>query len=140
MSTVLIGNAKPAAGRMPFKVGTVVQFLPMTKASIANDPVIKELVKRIVRSGTPEQVILFGSRARGGSRPGSDYDFLVIKDMPVAARRAYRRVVQRSLMGLGVSKDVIVATPEEVGRFGKISGTVLKPALDEGITLYERAA
>jgi predicted nucleotidyltransferase len=110
------------------------------KAERAIEPVVRDLVGRIVRAGEPERIILFGSRARGTPRPGSDYDFLVIKDIPKDVRRAYRRQICRSLIGLGVSKDVVVATPEEVRRFGSMVGTVLKPALEEGIVVYERAA
>jgi len=56
------------------------------------------------------------------------------------ARRAYRRRICRSLYGVNVAKDVIVATPEEIMRFGSVIGTIYKPALDEGIIVYERAA
>ncbi len=110
----------------------------MTEAS--EDPMVKELVSRMVRAGAPDRIILFGSRARGDFRPGSDYDFLVIKDVPKETRREYRRMIFRSLYGTKVAKDVIVATPEDVKRYGKIIGTVLKPALEEGIVVYNHAA
>ena len=112
----------------------------MENTSLAQDPMLKELVGRIVKAGSPDRVILFGSRARGDFRPGSDYDFLVIKDVPREARREYHRSINRSLYGTAVSKDIIVATPEEIRRFGPLIGTVLKPALEEGIIVYERAA
>jgi predicted nucleotidyltransferase len=112
----------------------------MANATLSQDPMLQELVDRIVKAGDPDRVILFGSRARGDFRPGSDYDFLVIKDVPREIRREYRRGINRSLFGTAVSKDVIVATPEEIRRFGPLIGTVLKPALEEGIVVYERAA
>jgi predicted nucleotidyltransferase len=37
-----------------------------------------EVVRRIVEAVRPETVVLFGSRARGDSRPTSDIDILVI--------------------------------------------------------------
>ncbi len=94
----------------------------------------------MVRAGAPDRIILFGSRARGDFRPGSDYDFLVIKDVPKEIRREYRRQIYHSLFGLGISKDIVVATPEEVLLYGEIIGTVLKPALEEGIIVYEKVA
>jgi predicted nucleotidyltransferase len=47
-----------------------------------NDDLILDIVRRIVETAQPEKVILFGSRARGGARPGSDFDLLVIKESP----------------------------------------------------------
>jgi uncharacterized protein len=106
---------------------------------IQNDSVVQELVRRIVKTASPSRVILFGSRARGTFRPDSDYDFLVITSVQ-GSRRQLRRAIYHSLYGLGVGKDIIVATPEDVEAFGHLIGSVLKPALEEGITVYERAA
>src|SRR5574337_1246897 len=41
--------------------------------------VLTEVVRRIVQVAQPDQVILFGSAARGRLRPDSDFDLLVIK-------------------------------------------------------------
>lgn len=43
-----------------------------------------------------------------------------------------------ALRGLGVPKDVVVTTPDEIARRGRLIGTVLEPALREGKVLYER--
>ena len=40
---------------------------------------IREIVAPIARKHGVTRVSLFGSRARGNDRPGSDYDFLVTK-------------------------------------------------------------
>src|SRR3989442_6822777 len=42
---------------------------------------IDRMVKRIVQQFDPEQVILFGSKARGDSGPDSDVDLLVVMDV-----------------------------------------------------------
>ena len=114
--------------------------MSLTTPPNPDNAILHELVQRVVQLEQPEKVILFGSRARGNARPGSDYDLLVIKDIPSSARKACRRRIYRSLQGLGIAKDVILATPEDVRRFGSLIGTILKPALEEGIVLYERAA
>ena len=53
-------------------------------------------------------------------------------------RRAAALSVRRDLADLPIGKDTIVTTPDEIARRGRIVGTVLKPALEEGVTLYER--
>ena len=44
----------------------------------------------------------------------------------------------RTLSSLPVSKDVVVTTPQEINERGDAIGLVLRPALREGITVYER--
>ena len=41
---------------------------------------IGRMVKRIVKQFDPEQVILFGSQARGDAGPDSDVDLLIVMD------------------------------------------------------------
>lgn len=44
----------------------------------------------------------------------------------------------RALADVPTFKDVLVTTPDEIARRGTMVGTVLKPALEEGLTVYER--
>jgi predicted nucleotidyltransferase len=106
----------------------------------SQDPILHELAERIVRVADPERVILFGSKARGTSRPDSDYDFLVVKNVALGSRRALRREIYHALYGMGVAKDVLLTTSEDLARYGYLHGTILRPALSEGIIVYERAA
>lgn len=99
--------------------------------------IIDEMVERIVREFNPEQIILFGSQARGDATGGSDVDLLVV--MPDETdRRKTAAAVRRVLADLLVSKDIVVTTPDEISRLGDLVGTVLRPALREGRVLYER--
>ncbi len=43
---------------------------------------VDEVVRRIVATADPLQIIVFGSRARGDHRPDSDLDLAVILDVP----------------------------------------------------------
>jgi len=100
---------------------------------------IAEMVRRIVERFQPERIILFGSHARGSARPDSDVDLLVV----LAANGAKRRTtveIYGLLAGMGVSKDIVVVTADEVAKYRDVVGTVIRPALREGRVVYERAA
>ena len=100
---------------------------------------IEEMVRRIVEQFHPEQVILFGSYARGQAGPDSDVDLLVV--MPVSGSKRKTAIkIDLALAGMGLPKDVIVVTPEEVARLRDIVGTIVYPAVREGKVMYERAA
>lgn len=99
--------------------------------------VIAEAVRRIVEGFAPEQIILFGSHARGTAGPDSDADLLVV--MPVSGSRRRKAVeIDLALAEIGMPKDVIVVTPEEVERYRNVVGTIIYPALREGKVLYDR--
>lgn len=98
---------------------------------------IKVMAERIVRDYDPVKIILFGSYARGEAGPESDIDLLVV--LPAVANKRQAAVaIRRTLADLPMSKDIIVATPEEIARRGDLVGTVLRPALRGGRVLYER--
>lgn len=95
------------------------------------------MVRRIVAQFDPVQVILFGSHARGTAGPDSDVDLLVVLPQ-ISSRRKTNLDVRVALRGMGIGKDILVMTPEEVQADRNIPGTIVRPALREGIVLYER--
>ncbi len=95
------------------------------------------MVQRLVDRFDPEQIILFGSHARGTAKPDSDIDLLVI--MPVSGSRRKKQIEMRvALHDIAVPKDIVVVTPEQVARQRDIVGTIIRPALREGKVLYAR--
>lgn len=101
--------------------------------------VLNEVTQRLVERFAPMRIILFGSQARSTADEHSDVDLLVV--CPVAGRKRDLMVaMDRALRGLGIARDVIVLTPEEYERDRHIPGTVARPALLEGRTLYDSAA
>ena len=102
-----------------------------------DDTLLTEITRRIVAVSDPQQIILFGSQARGEAGPDSDLDLLVIKD-EVASPRAEAARIYRALAGLSTSVDVLVARSDYVRRHRDIIGTVVRPALREGRVLYAR--
>ena len=99
---------------------------------------IGRMVKRIVERFDPEQVVLFGSHARGEAGPDSDVDLLVV--MPVEGSKREKRIaIGVSLSDFGVPLDIVLSTPEELESRRRIPGTIERPAMQEGKVLYERA-
>ncbi|MBI2061291.1 MAG: nucleotidyltransferase domain-containing protein [Nitrospirae bacterium] len=98
---------------------------------------IERIVTTVVDRFDPDKIVLFGSHARGEAGPDSDVDLLVI--MPVSTTRREAAVqIGAALTDIPVPKDLVVFTPEDVEEFGDKVGTILKPALEEGVVLYER--
>ncbi len=75
-----------------------------------DDPVLGEIVRRLVEAYEPDRIYLFGSNARGDSGPDSDYDLMVVvpDDAPPERRRS--RLAYQVLRGTGRAADVLVWT------------------------------
>jgi len=105
-----------------------------------SDAVLLEaIVERVVETAAPEQVILFGSRARGDAHRDSDFDLLIIKD-GTYHKRELASLVHRHFRGVPASVDLVFVTPEEAARARNQFWTVVHPAMKEGIVVYGRAA
>ena len=102
------------------------------------EDLLSHIRDRVVHEFQPLRLILFGSRARGDARPDSDVDLLVVL-AAVTDKRAKAVEIRRALRDLPVGKDIIVTTPEEIACRGDLVGSVLRPALREGRTIFERA-
>jgi predicted nucleotidyltransferase len=98
--------------------------------------VLREIIARVVQVAHPQRLILFGSAARGEMGRDSDVDLLVVVQEPVH-RRDLAGEIYRNLHGVQVPVDVVVVTENDVREFGNKLGTVLYPALKEGIVVYE---
>lgn len=104
---------------------------------MTTETIISTMVDRIVRRFDPTRVMLFGSYARGTAIESSDVDLLVVMGNGTDKRHTAVEI-RRSLGDLLVSKDIVVATPDEITSRGNVVGTVLHSALREGRVVYER--
>lgn len=95
------------------------------------------IVERIAEAVQPLQIWLFGSHARGDQHEHSDVDLMLVLD-GTADRRACRGKAYRQLEGLSLSADIIVVTAEQVVQRGRVAGTLLNNALEEGMLVYEQ--
>ncbi len=102
-----------------------------------NDRLLDEITRRIVAVSDPQQIILFGSQARGEAGRDSDLDILVVKD-EVESLGAEAARIYRALAGLTTPVDVVVARSDYVQRHRDVVGTIVRPALREGRVLYDR--
>ena|SRR5258707_14257912 len=99
-------------------------------------PYLAEVVDRIAQRFNPVRIILFGSWARGEAKEDSDLDLLVVL-RKVEHKRKTAIQIGNSLSNLPISKDIVVTTPEDIARYGKTVGDILRPALEEGKVVYE---
>jgi len=98
---------------------------------------VATIVERIAEAVQPLQIWLFGSRARGDQHEHSDVDLMLVLDS-AADRRACRGKAYGQLEGLKLSADIIVVTAEQVVQRGRVAGTLLNNALEEGKLVYEQ--
>jgi predicted nucleotidyltransferase len=108
----------------------------MISTAISSKDILNEVTRRIVQVAKPLRVLLFGSAARGRMTKDSDLDVLVIVRGPTH-RRQMAQKIYRNLHGIDIAVDIFVATEEDLHKYGRRAGTILKFALCEGRLLYE---
>ena len=97
---------------------------------------IDKIVKRIVDTVHPEKIVLFGSRARGVQKQGSDIDLLIINK---SSEPRYRRSapIYGALSDIIVPMDIMVYSPAEIQEWSQVRQAFVTTALREGKVLYE---
>jgi predicted nucleotidyltransferase len=83
----------------------------------------------------PDQIILFGSCAKGTSTSQSDVDLLIIKDTELP--RAYRGLeVVRFLERYPLKFDLLFYTHDEINSRASTAHSFMDSILKTGLTLY----
>ncbi|MBM4060600.1 MAG: nucleotidyltransferase domain-containing protein [Planctomycetes bacterium] len=82
----------------------------MNHDPLASNPVLGEIVRRLVEAYRPERVYLFGSQARGEAGPDSDYDLLVVVPDDATPEQRDAGLAYRVLWGVGAAVDAVVCT------------------------------
>ena len=101
------------------------------------ETVIGEMTDLIVRRYRPLAIILFGSRASGTARPGSDIDLLVVLDA-VDDKRAAATAIRGDLYWSEYPKDIIVTCSAEIVAARGDRTSFITDILDTGKCLYDR--
>ncbi|MGQ9656530.1 MAG: nucleotidyltransferase domain-containing protein [Fimbriimonadales bacterium] len=100
----------------------------------AKSIIIEELKKEGCRV---RRILLFGSRARGDSRPDSDWDFFVItdRDVPPSQRLDVSRQIRRRFVQAGFYGDVFIRSERVAEQRRNNTGFLDYYALKEGIEI-----
>lgn len=100
------------------------------------DPVLLEIVTRLVAAYQPERIYLFGSRARGEARVDSDDDLLVVVPASAPRERRESRRAYEVLIGVGAPKDVVVITSDDYQWLRGAAASLPATVEREGRLLY----
>ncbi len=99
------------------------------------------MVQNIVAAVQPEQVVLFGSLARGEATAESDIDLLIVEQEGFTERSRWRemQVIRQAIADFRIAKDILLYSREEVARWRNSVNHVVAHAMQEGRSLYERS-
>jgi predicted nucleotidyltransferase len=90
-------------------------------------------MQRLASEMQLEQIILFGSRARGDARADSDYDVLIVAN---GEPHELARQASRLLRGRRFALDLLALSREHI-EYRLANSTLLKTIMREGKILYE---
>ncbi|HEX5009662.1 MAG TPA: nucleotidyltransferase domain-containing protein [Planctomycetota bacterium] len=100
------------------------------------DPVIDEIVSRLVARFRPERIYLFGSRARGEAGANSDYDVLLVLGELTDKRYRLCQAAYLALRGVPAAVDVLVWAQSDFEQRLRSPASLPATVLREGRLLY----
>jgi predicted nucleotidyltransferase len=110
---------------------------PIPSAPTPDDPLLHEIVRRLVAVYHPERVYLFGSAARGDAGPNSDYDILVVvPDSATAGNTTDAGRGYAAVEGLPRSGDFLIWTRARFESRLHLKASLPSTVLREGKLLY----
>lgn len=102
---------------------------------------LRRMVDTIVDEVEPDQIVLFGSQARGDATDASDVDLLIIVGESFQHGRDRMEMMTqlwRALSDVRGPKDLLVYSRDDVEKWKHTSNHVIARAFREGEVLYER--
>jgi len=113
----------------PQAVLNETDVLPVTEARIL------EIGRKIGQEFRPQEVILFGSYARGDQTADSDIDLLVV--FPHGVDKAAEAIrIRRAIGRINTGVDIVVSSALEVAEWEDVLGTIFYYARKEGRPIY----
>ena len=98
--------------------------------------VILEITDRIVQRFKPQKVMLFGSRARGGAKSGSDIDLMVIFKNNVKPLRKFLDIKYHVTDKSPITADILVTSRKKLRDECDSYGLAYYYAIRDGFLLY----
>ncbi len=98
---------------------------------------IRRVATRLAEAIDAEQVVLFGSYARGDANETSDVDLMIVAESELP-RFKRSRELYKLLRPYPFPMDLVVYTPEEVARGEKSPVSFVSTVLREGKPVYVR--
>jgi len=100
---------------------------------------IKERVQEIFKEADVEvnRIILFGSRARGDWKRGSDWDLLIVvnKELARNEKMGLSHLIRKELAEEYIACDVVIKSEKEIEYYKDFFDTVTHEALKEGVEI-----
>ena len=106
------------------------------------EAILDEMVAAIVQEIEPEQIYLFGSRARGDARLDSDVDLLIVEQEPFGSGHSrWKEIarIRRMLSPFRIPKDILLYSTDEMAKWQHSMNHIISRSLREGKLLYERS-
>ena len=101
-----------------------------------SDPALVRIIRLLVTAYEPEQIFLFGSRARGDAGPDSDYDLLLVVPDHAPPERKRSKPAYRVLWGTGTAADVVVWTRSAFDSRVHLAASLPATVMREGKLLH----
>ena len=103
-----------------------------------NVPKIDTIVSIIVSIASPDQIILFGSYARGDNREKSDIDLLILKK-GLKKQRELMRPIHRAFLDhrIGIAVDLLALDYDRYLEINNDIGYIYRTIKREGKIIYD---
>jgi len=99
-------------------------------------PALGRSIRVLVAAYEPEQIVLFGSRARGDAGPESDYDLLLVVADHAPPERKRSKLAYRVLWGTGTAADVLGWTRSAFDSRVPLASSLPATVMREGTRLH----
>ncbi|MBI4644341.1 MAG: nucleotidyltransferase domain-containing protein [Deltaproteobacteria bacterium] len=106
------------------------------RPSLPDDEVLREILRRLVAAFQPEQVYLFGSKARSDAGPDSDYDLMIVVPDEAPPEKRRSRLAYQALRGTRAAADVLVWTREAFDSRLHLPASLPATIIREGKLVY----
>ncbi len=113
---------------------SVAELVPAT----AEYPALKTLLERIEAVYAPEDVLLFGSRAKGTAGPDSDWDLLVVLPDDADERLLDPLLGYETQRGSGVYADVLCSLKNEFLSDLSVANSRTRDIIGHAVRVFSR--